>query len=367
MRSLRTRLTLWFTLGFLAVTVIQITLTYRRLDLELRRDSFGRENKMNPNWILHGSYTEEEIEGIMGELLRSSLTISVPLVLLIVGLGYYIARQSLRPIENLNRQLQSVNPGTLGRQVELPEGDEQFRSLTRHLNEMLGRLERSFLEMGEYAAKVAHELRTPITILRHKVEQAQGRIDPEMAEDFQEELLRLNHVVEQSLLMAKAGQGRLVWRLEAVELSAMVTELVRDFDLLATSQQRRIRLKATPGCVVETDANYCKQILHALLTNALIHGRGTIHVRLIRRGHRVCFFTANEVRSSPTQSELTLGLGLRVVRALVGQQAALQFRQRHGRRCHASCLAFPLASVAEMGGATSAGASRARSTVSWDV
>ena len=345
MKSLRTRLTLWFTLGFVIVTVIQITLTYRRLDLELRKGTFERENKINPNWILHGSYTEEEIESIMGELLRSSLMVSVPLVLLITGLGYYIARQSLRPIENLNRQLQSVNPGTLGRKVELPEGDEQFRSLTRHLNEMLARLERSFLEMSEYAAIVAHELRTPITILRHKVEQAEGKIEADMAEDLQEELLRLNHVVEQSLLIAKAGQGRLTWRSEPVDLSALVTELVRDFDLLATAQERNIRLRVESGHVVETDAKYCKQILHALLTNALIHGRGDIRVRLIGRGQRVSFTTMNEVRSTPTQSELTLGLGLRVVRALVSQQPSLRFRQHHGGRYHASRLSFPAAPV----------------------
>jgi signal transduction histidine kinase len=345
MKSLRTRLTLWFTLGFVAVTVIHITLTYRRLDLELRKDTFERENKINPNWILHGSYTEEEVENIMGEMLRSSLVVSVPLVVLIVALGYYIARQSLKPIENLNRQLQSVNPGTLGRKVELPEGDEQFRSLLGHLNDMLARLERSFLEMSEYAAKVAHELRTPITILRHKVEQAQGKIDPDMAEDLQEELLRLNHVVEQSLLIAKAEQGRLAWRSEPVDLSALVTELVRDFDLLATAQERRIQFHAEPGRVVETDAKYCKQVLQALLTNALIHGRGDIRVRLIGRGQRVRFTTVNEVRSTPTASELTLGLGLRVVRALVGQQSSLRLRQHHGSRYHASSLSFPTASV----------------------
>ncbi|MBK7999932.1 MAG: HAMP domain-containing protein [Verrucomicrobia bacterium] len=341
MKSLRIRLTLWFTLGFVAVTVIHITFTYRRLDLELRKDSFERENKINPNWILHGSYTEEEVENIMGEMLRSSLLVSVPLVVLISALGYYIARQSLRPIENLNRQLQAINPGTLGRIVDLPEGDEQFRSLSRHLNDMLARLERSFLEMSEYAAKVAHELRTPITILRHKVEQAQGKIDPDMAEDLQEELLRLNHVVEQSLLIAKAGQGRLVWRNDNVDLSELVGELVKDFELLAHAQDRQIQFSCEPGCVVGTDGKYCKQILHALFNNALIHGRGTIHVRLLRRGKHVDFMTMNVVRSSPTASELTLGLGLRVVRALVGRQPSMKFRQHHGRRIHASCLLFP--------------------------
>ena len=75
MKSLRTRLTLWFTLGFVAVTSIHIAFTYRRLDLELRKDTFERENKINPNWILHGSYTEEEVENIMGEMLRASLAV----------------------------------------------------------------------------------------------------------------------------------------------------------------------------------------------------------------------------------------------------------------------------------------------------
>lgn len=341
MKSLRTKLTLWFTLGFVAVTVIHITYTYRRLDLELRKDTFGRENKINPNWILHGSYSEEEVENIMGGMLRSSLMISVPLVVLIIALGYYIARQSLRPIENLNHQLRAINPGTLGRKVEIPAGDEQFRSLSRHLNDMLARLERSFMEMSEYAAKVAHELRTPITILRHKVEQSEGRIDPEIAEDLQEELLRLNHVVEQSLLIAKAGQGRLIWHCAPVDLSELVGELVKDFELLAHAQERRMHFQWEAGCRVETDPKYCKQVLHALFTNALIHGRGDIRVRVSRRRQRVTFTTINEVRSTPTVSELTLGLGLRVVRALVGQQPSLRFRQHHGNRYHASCLRFP--------------------------
>ena len=197
MRSLRIRLTLWFTLGFVGVTAIFVLFTFRHLDLQLRRDTFSRENNGNPNWILRGSYSEEEIHEIMAQLVRTSLLISLPAVLVVILLGYLIARQSLRPIESLNQQLQSISPCTLGQRVELPEADEQFRSLQRHLNEMLGRLEQSFAEMSEYAAKVAHELRTPLTILRHKVEQSQGRIEPELAEDLQEELLRLTHVVEQ--------------------------------------------------------------------------------------------------------------------------------------------------------------------------
>ncbi len=51
----------------------------------------------------------------------------------------------------------------------------------------------------------------------------------------------------------------------------------------------------------------------------------------------------NAVRASPTRSELTLGLGLRVVRVLVGQQPSLRFRQHHGNQVHATCLSLPAA------------------------
>ena len=342
MKSLRVRLTLWFTLGFVALAGIFIFFTYRALDLQLRRGSFERELVVHQNEIQRRN-SEAEVEQIMAQLVKSSLLVSLPLVLVILALGYVIARQSLRPIEKLNRQLQDVGPRTLGRKVELPEADEPFVSLLRHLNEMLGRLEGSFTEMSEYAAKVAHELRTPLTILRHKIEQSHERMDPELAEEFQEELLRLTHVVDQSLLIAKAEQGRLVWKSEAFDLAALLADLAYDFDLLAGERGRVVRVQSERPCHVETDPRYCKQILHVLLTNALIHGVGNIRLRLTRRGRRVELAMVNRVRANPTRAELTLGLGLRVVRALVSQQPSLRLRQHHGSRFHGTRLTFPAA------------------------
>src|SRR2546422_6267070 len=134
MKSLRVRLTLWFTLGFVFVAAIFMVFTYHYLDLHLRQDTFQRENKINPNWILQGSYSEQEVQAIMAEVLQSSLIISLPLLLVVLALGYFIARQSLRPIESLNQQLKSVSPTTLGKKIQMSEEDEQFRSLEVHLN-----------------------------------------------------------------------------------------------------------------------------------------------------------------------------------------------------------------------------------------
>ena len=341
MKSLRVRLTLWFTLGFLAVTGAFMWLTYRHLDLELRRKTFQREFDVNPNWILHGSFSEGEIRQIMSQLITASLIYSLPLVLMTVLLGYYIARKSLRPISRLNQQLQAVGPRTLHTRVELPEADEQFRDLLHHLNDMLARLEKSFAEMSDYAAKVAHELRTPLTILRLKVEQARGKIESGLAEEFEDELHRLAHVVDQSLLIAKADQGRLQWRAEAFDLSAVLTDLVRDFRLLADDEGRHFSFEPSAPCRVRTDRRYCRQIVHTLLSNALTHGRGPIQIRLNQREGQARFTVLNQVRHEPNTHDQTLGLGLRVVRALLKQQPGLHFRRHHGAHFHAACLVVP--------------------------
>ncbi|HAM73993.1 MAG TPA: hypothetical protein DCM86_20400 [Verrucomicrobiales bacterium] len=340
MRSLRVRLAVWFTLSFLTVTVVFTVLTYHDLDLELRRKTFEREYNINPNWILHGSYSEEEVRAIMTQLLISSLTYSLPLVVVMLVVGYFVARKSLRPIVHLNQQLQAVSPRTLEQRVALPEADEQLRDLVRHLNDMLGRLQASFAEMSEYAAKVAHELRTPLTILRLKVDQAGQRIDPGLSEELQEELHRLAYVVDQSLLIAKAEQGRLLWQPESIDLAAMLVDLARDFHLLAAEEGRSMECRTPGTCRITMDPRYCRQIIHALLTNSLVHGRGAVRIRLRARGSMAWLMILNEVRPARSQNELTLGLGLRVVRALLSLQPGISFRQHHGVRYHATLMGF---------------------------
>lgn len=347
MKLLRVRLTLWFTISFVVLMSGLMVWTYRNLSRHLQEEKFLREREDKPHRLLRGSYSEREVQDIMGELAGSVLLVTVPAVLVILMIGFFVGRLSLHPIEHLNRQLEAIDRHTLGRQLELPAGDRQFRSLLRYLNEMLARLDRSFGEMGEYAAKVAHELRTPLTIIRHKLEQSQGRIEPELAEELQEELLRLTHVVEQSLLIAKAGQERLHWNTERFDLGTTLAEMVEDFSLVAAADHRKLELRSEPTCLVETDRNFCRQMLQALFSNALIHGRGDIMVRLRQRGGRVRFLLVNRLRAAPTSSELTLGLGLRVVKALVSQQPSIEFRKHHGGRLYATSLTFPVAPADE--------------------
>jgi signal transduction histidine kinase len=211
----------------------------------------------------------------------------------------------------------------------------------RQLNELLVRLDDSFNEMNNYAAKVAHELRTPLAILRLKVEQAGERIAPELADELEGELHRLTHVVDQSLLIARAEQGRLMAMRSVFNLSAAVAEVVEDFQLLAAEQDRQFTLKSVPECWVSADPRHVRQITHTLLTNALKHGGGDLTVRVKHSGKFAAVIVSNGARRAD-DAEPTLGLGLRVVAALLRLEPEMKLQRRHGGNYHVARLLVPL-------------------------
>ncbi len=341
MKSLRSRLTLWYGLGFAVVAAAFIFLLHLTLESQLLQKACSKIYPELPDWRLHDSLTEAEVHQIADDLLKAALLWLIPVVVLAVAGGYWLARQSLRPIASVNRQLQAKNPGNLGEPIFLPELDDEFRDLVRQLNDLLVRLDDSFAEMNNYAAKVAHELRTPLAIMRLKVEQAGGRIAPELADELESELHRLTYVVEQSLLIARAEQGRVMAMHSVFNLATTVAEVVEDFQLLAAEQDRRFTLQSVPECWVAADPRHVRQIAHNLLTNALKHGSGDLTVRVKRSGKFAVLLVSN--RASRTDAaEPTLGLGLRVVAALLRLEPAMRLQRRHGSNYHVARLLVSL-------------------------
>lgn len=341
MKSLRSRLTLWYGLGFIAVAAVFIYLLHLTLESQLLEKACNKNYPDLPNWELHDSLTEMEVHQIADDMLKSAFLLLIPVVGAAAAGGYWLARQSLRPIANVNRQLEAKNPGNLAEPISLPELDDEFRDLVRQLNDLLVRLDDSFAEMNNYAAKVAHELRTPLTIMRLKVEQAGDRIAPELADELESELHRLTHVVEQSLLIARAEQGRLTAMRSVFNLMPAAEEVVEDFRLLAAEQGRELVFKCETDCWVSADPRHLRQIAHTLLTNALKHGTGNLMVRVKPTGKFAALLVANRANRSGS-SEPTLGLGLRVVAALLRLEPELQLQRRLGATYHVARLLVPL-------------------------
>jgi len=315
MKSLRLKVALWFACSVVAVLGVFVGVTYLHLRHELRMEKWERSDPKHSDWTLHGSYSESEVDDIVQELGRLALIYAMPVAILSLAIGYSLARRSFAPVAALNSQLQAIGAQSLKQRVSLNNADQEFEAIQANINALLGRLENSFSQLTEFSGQVAHELRTPLTLLRLKVEDAAGRIEPELAESLQEELGRLTDYVDQCLLLATAEQGRLIMKPEPIQLRRFLDDLLETYQLWAGQQNRTVSFVGGEEVSASCDPRYLRHIFHNLLTNAVKHGTGPILVTLAKNGTTAICRIENAVSSSTGESSGN-GLGLRIVRAL---------------------------------------------------
>jgi len=338
--TLRWRMAVWYAVGVLAVLGVFVAITHLHLAHELQTEKRERSHPGQPGFILHGTYTDPEIRDIVGELARASLIYAAPVAVLCVALGYALAGRALRPQADVTRQLREIGARNLARRINLPVADAEFRDIATGINALLDRLDAAFRQLSEFSAQVAHELRTPLTLLRLQVEEAAGRIDPATAEALQEELGRLSDYVDQCLVLTTAEQGRLTLRPDTIALPPLLAELVELYGLLAREQGRDLVLAAGTDVTVTADPRYLRQMLHAVLTNALRHGSGEIRVSTGRDSAGVHCRVENTIAAAPPDHAAGPGLGLRVVRALAARHAALDFSTGTARGTFVACCTW---------------------------
>jgi signal transduction histidine kinase len=329
MKSLRWRLTAWFAVSLLLVVSVLMVSAHWHLDYELRKEKWERSNPSLPDWVLHGSFTDKEVHDILGELLQFWLIVGVPTVGLALLAAYFLARQSTKPVRNLNTQLAQLGAASLGQRLHAPDASPEIAELVQHLNELLERLEIAFTQLRDYSSQVAHELRTPLQLMQLQVELNAAKMEPELAGALQEELARLSNYVESALMIARAEQGRLELNPELLALKDFITDLVEPFSRLAAANQRRLLWSCPKEATAWTDRNILKQILFNLLNNALQHGRQDVLLRVRSCGGRIWFLIGNQPAARGSKHGNGLGIGLRLVRALVSQldQTHITFRK----------------------------------------
>jgi signal transduction histidine kinase len=237
--------------------------------------------------------------------------------------GWLVVRKTFAPIVSLNDQLDGIDPNNLQVQLRIETDDKELQELQDHINGLLSRISLSFHQLQSYSAQVAHELRAPLTIIRLKIEEASDKIEPALAEEIQTELLRLTMHVEQSLLIARAEQGHLKPNHVRFDFAELLEEVTQDFRILAKEQNRQIELQAMPS-PVSADPKYTKQILYSLFTNSLRHGRGTIYATLQHQPAASRLSIKNQVKTEEGDETLDLGLGRRIVAALVALQQNME-------------------------------------------
>ncbi len=210
-------------------------------------------------------------------------------MLLGIGTAFWFASRALRPIRIVTKELEAVSVKGLTRRIARHAHDREFVSLIDSFNQMLERLEESFGRSERFAASVAHQLRTPLTILGNQIDDAMSLEEPSskrlpVLSEMMDEVDRLRRITDQLLLLSQAEAGHLFLDKESVNLSNETERLIEDMDALYPELD--IQSTIEPGIILLADQNLVSHAILNLLTNAAKYNdhHQQVRVKLSRDG-----------------------------------------------------------------------------------
>ncbi len=220
------------------------------------------------------AYPEEEIRDVLRNLFSIFLFL-IPIVLVIsVTGGYFLAKQSLRPVDEITRTARKITATSLRQRLTVNNPRDEIGRLTETLNDMIGRLETSFERVGQFSMDASHELRTPLTIMRGEIELALQKERTtatyrETLASLLDEVIRMAEIVDGLILLAKADSGTAKLDRKPMRLDLLVGEIKEDAEVLAEQKNIHVSVSRLDESTVLGDPLRLRQLMLNLVDNAI--------------------------------------------------------------------------------------------------
>jgi heavy metal sensor kinase len=220
-----------------------------------------------------GISTHEEVETL--ERFQSYLLMFAPLLLLAAGgVGYWLSRRALSPVDTVTRAARTITGHTLSSRLEPLHTGDELQRLSDTLNEMLARIEIAFTRVTEFTADASHELRTPISLIRTEAELAlrRSRGEEEYREALRHILLeaeRTTTLIEELLSLARADSGRQALNIQPIDLRGALQEVASGWRAVANVRGLQFSERILDAELrVLGDADALRRVINILLDNA---------------------------------------------------------------------------------------------------
>ena len=293
------------------------------------------------------------------ELRRSALIAGLISFAFAALLASLLTRQLTRPLLRLAEGARRLEAGERGVQLPLPPRQDELRDLTLAFNTLTTSLARQEAWRRSLMADIAHDLRTPLAVLRSEVEAMQDGVNPADEAGLGRvhgEVLVLARLVTDLRTLSLAESGAMDVHLCPLDAAELLMTLAASYQTQAQAASLSIQLSAPQPVILLADGQRLLQVLHNLLDNALRyaapepgqlgtldlsasasggygllvvrdHGPGFAPEALGRAFER--FYRADASRSRDPAGQRSSGLGLAIARALVQAQGGLVVARNH--------------------------------------
>lgn len=221
------------------------------------------------------TYPESVVNARVADRLRGLLILALISLSLAFLAAFLVATSVVRPLRRLRAQSDTIAAGDLSARATV-EGPIEVRELAASFNDMATRVEQTLAEQRRFAGDASHQLRTPLTALRLRVEQAlatvaehPNRPATEVADDLEaavNELDRLARLVEQLLALARTEAPGATVR---VDVDGVIAARVEMWRSLAEERGLEIVNEGSAECIVDAMPGALEQIIDNYIDNAL--------------------------------------------------------------------------------------------------
>jgi signal transduction histidine kinase len=208
--------------------------------------------------------------------------VTAPILLLLLATDIIIFRRALQPLLRASQRASQVSPENIEVRLPVDGIPREIRPLVDAVNEALDRLERGFRRQREFAADVAHELRTPLSILRTRIETLPDQHD---AKALHRDVEIMSRVVSQ-LLDAAEMEVHLVAPNDRADLHGICAEVAESVAPLALAQGKTIALTGAERPVwIRANADMLRLAIRNLVDNAINHTPREMDVSIVVGEH----------------------------------------------------------------------------------
>lgn len=212
------------------------------------------------------------------------LAVTLPLLVVLAALGgWLMAQNALAPVGKIAASAREISGGEdLSRRIDIGSGKDELHQLARTMNDMLDRLEKSFLAERQFTSDASHELRTPTAVILAECDMAQKAATT--PEEFRESLAviqrqgqKMSALLGALLSYTRREQGTERPELEQTDLSELTEAICREQNRIS---RRGISLSMDieTAVTVLADVSLIMSLIQNLITNAYKYGRENGHI-----------------------------------------------------------------------------------------
>jgi signal transduction histidine kinase len=291
-------------------------------------------------YILQVGKSTEERERILEYFRESFVAVAIPLVLLGLIGGMFLASRALQPIRNVIRTIHEITRGRMEARAPSPKTGDELNELVMLFNVMVDKIGALIRGMRESLDNVAHDLRTPMTRLRGISEMALQSGDNletyrESLADSLEESERILKMLNALMDISEAETGVVKLEIRTVPVSEVVNDIVELYHYVAEAKSITVESHIANETLMTVDPTRMRQVLGNLLDNAIKYtpDGGRVYISADETRERLAVHVKDSgigipstqiskiwdrlYRGDQSRSQKGLGLGLSLVKAII--------------------------------------------------